>query len=106
MKLEKKQIAILVSGVVVVLVLIGGAWVLVSSRPNTAGMPNRMPTESVAGSPGENGTGNPANAAPEVQSPVAAAMDTPVTDVKTKDEATKAIGDLDTLVDSAGNDTE
>jgi flagellar basal body-associated protein FliL len=105
MKLEKKQIVILVSGVVAVLVLVGGAWVLVSSRPNTAAKPNKTSTENVAGLPGENGTGNLANTS-TIQNPVAAAMDAPVTDVKTKDEATKTIGDLDTLVDSAGNDVE
>ncbi len=105
MKLEKRQIVILVSGVVAVLVLVGGAWVLVSSRPNTAAKPNKTSTENVAGSPSENGIDYPV-ADSAVQSSAATVMDAPVTDVKTKDEATRAIGDLDTLVDLAGNDTE
>lgn len=105
MKLEKKQIAILVSGMVALLVLVGGAWVLVSSRPNAVVKQDQATTESVAGPSGESGAGNLADTS-TVQDPVVTALDAPVADVKTKDEATKAVGDLDMLVDSAGNDVE
>ncbi|NTW29872.1 MAG: hypothetical protein HGA33_01165 [Candidatus Moranbacteria bacterium] len=106
MKLEKKQIVILSVGAVAVLALVGGAWLLVSSRPNTVAKPNRTAAENSAGLPGDRGTGNATDSADAVRDPVATALDAPVTDVKTKAEATKAMGDLDTLVDSAGNDTE
>lgn len=106
MKLEKKQIVILSAGAVAVLALVGGAWLLVSSRPNTVAKPNRTSTENATGFQRDTATGNPADSAAAVQDPVATALDAPVTDVKTKAEATKAIGDLDTLVDSAGNDTD
>ncbi|NTV55363.1 MAG: hypothetical protein HGA16_02590 [Candidatus Moranbacteria bacterium] len=106
MKLEKKQIVILSVGTVAVLALVGGAWLLVSSRPNTVAKPNRTAAENSAGFPGDRGAGDATDSADAVQDPVAAALDAPVTDVKTKAEATKAMGDLDTLVDSAGNDTE
>lgn len=103
MKLEKRQIVILVSGVVAVLVLVGGAWVLVSSRPNTAAKTtNGSRQRSVAPENAVGISGNDKTA----QEPVSEAPDTSVVDVTTKAEATKAIGDLDMLVDSAGNDTD
>jgi hypothetical protein len=103
MKLEKKQIVILVSVAAAVLVLAGGAWIMISSRPNTAAKPtNGSRQSSVAPENTVGISGNDKTA----QEPVAEAPDTSVVDVKTKAEATKAIGDLDALVDSAGNDTE
>jgi hypothetical protein len=106
MKLEKKQIVILVSGVVVMLILASGAWFLLSTRMNTAVLPKQTSLKSVVGTIGDNGTGNPAHALATGQAPVVATMDTPIADVKSKAEAANAIGDLDTLVYSAGNDME
>ncbi|NTW14345.1 MAG: hypothetical protein HGA31_04935 [Candidatus Moranbacteria bacterium] len=96
--MEKKQVAVVVAGAVVLLALIVGSWAVMSGKKQSSGIkPTGIPV-----SVNEAKTNGSETA---VQQPVVAVPDAPVADVTSKAEATKELTDLDSAVASVGTDT-